>query len=78
MKRVIKYLFIIAFVICLFTPQSTNSYEFSSKQRESQVRETRREIYTLYDMRKEMLEPVVMNLVNMVYLDTMVFVVQLQ
>ena len=56
MKKLFKYLFIFVFVCFLFTPQKTNSYDFSSRTKESQVKQTRREIYSLYEMHKEMVK----------------------
>ena len=47
---------ILVFVMFLVTPQVTYSYDFSSLEKEVQVRQTRTEIFELYNMHKELVK----------------------
>lgn len=56
MKKVVKGLSVSVFVLCsLLTPQLTNSYEFESEYDEERARQTRNEIYSLYNLHKEII-----------------------
>lgn len=56
MKKFVKNLFASFIVICcLFIPQITNSYEFESDEREGNAKQTRKDIYSLYETYKDIL-----------------------
>lgn len=56
MKIFRRFLFLIVAFSCLFLPQVTNSYDFESKGKEEKVKATRREIYDLYNVYKEVVK----------------------
>lgn len=56
MKNFGRFIFLIVAFFCLFVPQITNSYDFESKGKEEKVKGTRREIYDLYNVYKEVVK----------------------
>ncbi len=56
MKIFRRILFLLVAFFCLLAPQSTKSYDFESKGKEEKVKGTRREIYDLYNVYKEVVK----------------------
>lgn len=56
MKKINKIVYILFLCSFFLIPQDIKSYEFESKQREEQAKATRREIYDLYDLHKNIVK----------------------